>query len=67
MWSSWSVGSKIDYVKNDQIKVTDFLHAGTNPCRLYDACKFWGWAWSKQWVWPVWSGDRALKFTVSEE
>ena len=34
MWSSWSLDSKIDYLKNDQIKVTDFLHAGTNPSRL---------------------------------
>ena len=29
------------------MKVTDFLHAGTNFCMFKDVWKFWGWRWPK--------------------
>ena len=45
MWQIGSLDSKIDYLKNEQMELTDFLHAGTNSCKLKSDWKFLGWAW----------------------
>ena len=33
-------------------ELTDFLHAGTNSCKLKGHCKFWG-RCGQKWMWPV--------------
>ena len=33
VWPIWSLDSKTDYLKNEQMELTDFLHAFV-PCKL---------------------------------
>ena len=35
------------YLKNEQMELTYFLHAGTNSCKLKGDWKFWGWVGQK--------------------
>ena len=52
------------YLQNEQMELTNFLHAGTNSHKLRDDWKFWGDLGkngSSQFV------DGTLKLTVSEE
>ena len=42
------------YLQNEQIELTDFLHAGTNSHQLKD--DFWN-EHGQKWEWPVWWRD----------
>ena len=46
VWPIWSLDSKTDYLKNEQMELTDFLHAFV-PCKLKVDWKCLGWVWSK--------------------
>ena len=39
-----------EYMNNEQMELTDFLHAGTNSSKLKVTQKFFGWEWSKMGV-----------------
>ena len=41
---------KLTYLKNEQIELTDFLHSGTNSCKLKADQKSIGWELSKMGV-----------------
>ena len=47
------------------MELTDFLHAGANSHKLKGDWKSLGWAWSIDGFGQ--SGDKTLKFTVSED
>ena len=53
------------YLKKEQMELTDFLHAGTNSCKLKGDLKFLGCAWSK--IGCGQYGDRTLKLIVAAE
>ena len=46
MWPILSLEFKLTvYLKNEQMKLPDFLHAGINSHKLKDNWKFLGWTW----------------------
>ena len=41
VWPIWSLDSKLTvYLKNAQMELPDFLHAGTDSCKLKDNWKY---------------------------
>ena len=34
VWAIWPLGHKTDYLKNEEMDLTDFLRAGTNSLKL---------------------------------
>ena len=47
VWRVWSWDSKVDYLKNEQMKWTDFLNDATNSGKLKVGSMVFGLAWSK--------------------
>ena len=50
---------KIDYLKNEQLELTDFLHGDTDSQKLKTDQNFLG-GHSQKWMWPVWSWDSKI-------
>ena len=66
IWPIWSLDSKIEcYLKNGQMKLTNFFHVGTNLYKLKSCLKIFGVGMVKNGCGQ--SGDGSLKLTVSEE
>ena len=47
VWPVWSRGSKTNYLNNESMEWTDFLHTGGNSGKLKVVLMIFGWAWSK--------------------
>ena len=46
----WSLDTKINWILRELVRLPDFLHAGTNSCKLKGDSIFLGWAWPKMGV-----------------
>ena len=65
-WWIWSLDSKTDYLKNEQIEVTvRFFACWYKFMHIKVALKFLGWAWSKKGETNL--VTRTLKLTVSQK